>query len=268
MSCCAYMWFSNYTFSSGNSTIRNDLRTVTSEVKLGTPWTSPGSAPVQSPCGYAGGNPNGCLGGACDKGGYAHGGDGRNLPGNTKPTVWEAGSSVEVAFAITANHGGGYYYRICPMPAEGRSALTEDCFQQMPLGFDGDQQWLQYDDDVPGRVAIPAIRTGSGTTPAGSQWTRNPIPGCSDLNCSNGPEFAPPVPGAYGFKFGHAGDLKRLHIVDRVKVPAGLAPGDYVVSFRWDCEETPQVWNTCSDIRISAGVPVQQAKGIPLQIGC
>ena len=31
------------------------------------------------------------------------------------------------------------------------------------------------------------------------------------------------------------------NILDRVRVPRGLAPGDYVLSWRWDAEELPQV---------------------------
>jgi len=39
-------------------------------------------------------------------------------------------------------------------------------------------------------------------------------------------------------------------IVDEVRVPSTLAAGDYVLSWRWDSEMTPQVWAGCSDIRI------------------
>ena len=39
-------------------------------------------------------------------------------------------------------------------------------------------------------------------------------------------------------------------IMDEVMVPENIEPGDYVLSFRWDCEQTPQVWNACSSIRI------------------
>merc|ERR1711869_69913 len=38
-------------------------------------------------------------------------------------------------------------------------------------------------------------------------------------------------------------------IVDKVRVP-NVPPGDYVVSFRWDSEQTPQVWASCSDVKI------------------
>lgn len=43
--------------------------------------------------------------------------------------------------------------------------------------------------------------------------------------------------------------------MDKVKVPQ-LPPGDYVVSFRWDSEQTPQVWASCGDVTIqSSGAP-------------
>jgi hypothetical protein len=39
--------------------------------------------------------------------------NGLELPAKS-PTVWPKGSTQEVAWAITANHGGGYSYRLCP----------------------------------------------------------------------------------------------------------------------------------------------------------
>jgi hypothetical protein len=39
-------------------------------------------------------------------------------------------------------------------------------------------------------------------------------------------------------------------MVDKVRVPT--APGDYTLSFRWDCEHTPQVWNQCADVTVVA----------------
>jgi hypothetical protein len=42
-------------------------------------------------------------------------------------------------------------------------------------------------------------------------------------------------------------------IMDRVIVPSDLEPGDYLLSWRWDCEETHQVWQNCADVRIVQG---------------
>jgi len=38
-------------------------------------------------------------------------------------------------------------------------------------------------------------------------------------------------------------------LVDKVIVP-DLPEGDYVLSWRWDCQDTPQVWMNCADIKV------------------
>ena len=54
--------------------------------------------------------------------------------------------------------------------------------------------------------------------------------------------------------------LERLEILDQVRVPADLPAGDYVLQFRWDCEESNQVWASCSDVTVtvSAAEKVRQ----------
>ena len=39
-------------------------------------------------------------------------------------------------------------------------------------------------------------------------------------------------------------------IMDRVQVPSNLPPGDYVLGWRWDTEELPQVWTNCADVQL------------------
>jgi hypothetical protein len=316
------------------------------------PWRAPGRAPVASPCGVGGGNPTGCTGGGCDGGGYAGGPDARRVrfedPVTTK---WKSNSSAEVsnpvtqvakqvtrppqvAFGISANHGGGYAYRLCP---SDDAALNESCFQRHHLDFVGDTQWFQLGPSRSSRSVVgpwPAVRLSRGTHPAGSQWTRNPIPACAPppsrpmhsspsssllkfvggdgavgrylapgrgpgfgnltidpaqrggsnqsafpntggaIPCSHrsyvggfwenqtnqqGPQFEPPggwpglaqrYPGLYLYGFGNAhsqNDRGRksgnfmFSIVDLVHVPAALPPGNYVLSFRYDAEQTAQV---------------------------
>ena len=91
--------------------------------------------------------------------------------------------------------------------------MTEECFQRLPLAFIGGTQWLQWDDRVENRTAIPAMRTSVGTFPPGSQFTRNPIPACGDYvgggmsengfagspGFCTGSQFTPPIPGVFGF---------------------------------------------------------------------
>ena len=37
-------------------------------------------------------------------------------------------------------------------------------------------------------------------------------------------------------------------ISDKVIIPADLPAGDYVLGWRWDAEETAQVWSNCADV--------------------
>merc|ERR1719445_2811107 len=93
--------------------------------------------------------------------------DGRSFPGNHQPVYWQAGKTAEVSWGFAANHGGGYSYRLCPKPKDNME-LTEECFQQMPLRFVGDTQFLQYTFTTTTRKEIPAMQTDTGTVPAGS----------------------------------------------------------------------------------------------------
>ena len=45
-------------------------------------------------------------------------------------------------------------------------------------------------------------------------------------------------------------DKAKVLVTDKLKVPAELPKGDYVLSWRWDCEQTPQVWNGCADVTV------------------
>jgi hypothetical protein len=38
----------------------------------------------------------------------------------------------------------------------------------------------------------------------------------------------------------------------RAQIPEGLAAGQYVLGWRWDCEESNQIWQSCSDVTIAA----------------
>ena len=49
-----------------------------------------------------------------------------------------------------------------------------------------------------------------------------------------------------------SGDWTAGVIEDTVIVPKDAAPGKYLLSWRWDAEETAQVWQNCADITITA----------------
>lgn len=283
---CLSQIYTNGTYIPGSVTLADDSPMLTYPLIAAfthkNPWRAPGTAPMYSPCGVDGGNPLGCPVGYpgkdhCAGGGYGHGPDSRTLPGNTKPAEWTAGAQEEVAFGVTANHGGGYIYRLCPKPSTGYKDLTEECFQSGGLKFVGSTQWIQYKNNERNRTAVTAVQTTKGTHPAGSQWRRNPIPACGTLgggadteyvqpSTCIGSMFPPPVPGLRGFNGFTPYDTKTIpwvrkalthySVVDKVQVPKDLKPGDYVLSFRIDCEQTSQIWSQCADIRVSASTSV------------
>lgn len=266
----ACMWYSNYTFIPGEQTLDPTLWTYPYPYFARNPWRAPGHAPVWSPCGAAGGNPRGCPPGSpvhgmrCPFGGYSYGPPAEVYPfPDVVTTEWEAGSVAEVAWALIANHGGGYSYRLCKVPEEGVKGITEECFQKTPLQFHGDTQWVQYGTDRENRTAFKANRTTEGTFPIGSQWSKVPIPACRGPdggfrqagNCVYGTQFPPPAPGLFGFgarltEKGIEFDPFEYSIVDELIVSKDLVPGEYILSFRWDAEQTSQIWNTCSNIKI------------------
>merc|ERR1712179_73069 len=90
-----------------------------------------------------------------------------------KNNPWMAPGSAKVfsGWGMAANHGGGYSYRLCKIPEEGVSGLTEECFQKTPLKFASDKQWIQEGDDISTKREFLANRTTVGTVPAGSEWT-------------------------------------------------------------------------------------------------
>merc|ERR1712190_674111 len=137
------------------------------------PWRAPGTAPVLgSGCGVAGGNALPIPNGGIAPPGVKQGLDGIYLPA-TEPTVWQKGDAVEVAWAIMANHGGGYSWRLCKKTEN----VSEACFQQQVLRFVGNTSWLQYTDRLPNREGyiklprfeLPRVTVMEGTFPDGSE---------------------------------------------------------------------------------------------------
>jgi len=244
---CLTQWFTNNTVIPGESVIPEEFMVGKRKKHPKYPWNAPGTAPtLGGGCGVAGGNPDGCppAGGKDDRpfgspcGGYLEGigtpgGAGGYIKGkpatsfsfpNATTTTWKIGSSQKVAWFSKAHHAGGYSYRLCKLGPKGKTGrLTEECFQKNVLDFIGNYVWTKewpVTDDTPW-VKTRALRTREGTFPMGSQWTRVPFPG------------------------------RKTHtMMDKVLVSTDLTPGEYVLSFRWDSERTPQVWNGCANIEL------------------
>jgi hypothetical protein len=68
-------------------------------------------------------------------------------------------------------------------------------------------------------------------------------------------QFAPPCndptpPSARGQGICAGEWMHNITMYDYLQVPKHLAPGDYVLGFRWDCESSAQVWQACADVAI------------------
>ena len=207
--------------------------------------------------------------------------------------IWEAGTSQNVSWTLSANHGGGYQFRICPLGHLMNNTLDEECFQ--PLEFIGDTAWFEYstlEDPEGGTIPFTPIRVTDSNTegvlPKGSTWTTIGLPACNDcLGGSTFEYFDPTTPfkghcdpqgagnckkpmfenelsdaGYWGYAFGSNGspafvdivENGKWEIVDTIKVPDDIEEGDYVLSWRWDSESTPQVWTSCAVISVEVGI--------------
>ena len=178
-------------------------------------------------------------------------------------TTWTAGSNVEVSWALKAWHGGGYTYRLAPADAP----LTEETFNKMSLKFVGNSS-LRWGGIGGEQLFFNSTAKGwevsEGTYPEGSMWRKNPIartvnewfmygaafePVCDESPECRNSHYKTPAPGVCKCS-GDWNDL--LEVVDQVHIPADVKPGKYVLGWRWDCEESTQVWASCSDVTIVA----------------
>jgi len=253
-------WFTNYT-SVPERTIEKEYLTqgLTNKGPLGLhPWNSPGSAKIfGNGCGVNGGNPNGCLGednvfGRCCGGSWKGNGSGGRiwesgcggyvggkpalrhykdgLFAQAQTTTWERGTNATVMWESKAYHRGGYAYRLCRVRRGKTWKVNERCFRRGHLKFASDTTWTYYASrngpwDPENWEANPIVKTNVGTNPPGSEWVKVNLP--KDKVGSE----------KWAFK-------------DLVEVPESLKPGQYVLSFRWDCQQSPQVWNSCANIDI------------------
>merc|ERR1712194_701608 len=126
------------------------------------------------------------------------------------------------------------------------------------------------------------VATGGPGFGTNSTWWRQQV--CYAESAGNGlsscppgqTQFPEPMPGLSGFfdsyqscgarnkSHGQLGDgpyevpcsnatFLEVNVVDHVQIPADLEPGNYLLSWRWDCEQTYQVWQNCADVTINDG---------------
>lgn len=221
-----------------------------------------------------------------------HGMKGTDLPKMPTGVTWKIGGEATVSFNIRNNHGGGYQYRLCPVSEplteecfmkhpldfvkEKQSVVFPNGTAVRIQGVFINEGTLPQGSTW-ARLPIPAAGLGPRCLPGPNDTNSTPngcmewegrknhnghvdgpcvpcpeTPGSDCSRCSNPgwpgkgsrPAFPPAVPDAIGSPV--AG------VLDVVKVPGNLPPGDYVLGWRYDCEGTAQVWSNCADITLEA----------------
>jgi len=266
----------------------SDYPTAVRNVMAKHPWRYPGIAPVFDSCGISSGSSmNNTAAGGFNVPGFDSGYPASKLPVQDPNSwnQWIAGSVAQVAMGLRANHGGGYQYRLCPADSD----LNEACFQSNPLQYVNNTSTLFWIAPESGKASTPLTinATRLEVNSATNVWTKNPVPayncfsgGAPDefvhkpgagSGCAGaGPQFTPPEgleDGYWGFfsvDTEQGADVpsgetegedpqspKWLPFIgDYVRVPD--TAGHYILSWRWDSEQTPQVWTNCADIYISS----------------
>ena len=213
-------------------------------------------------------------------------------PESMQPT-WVAGTAVDVSWGMRFNHGGGYQYRLCRADVEGgiteacfQKMPLEFVKSEHKLLWNNGSVIVVLGEEKGIFVSGVGVTFG----PPGSTWARNPIPrvntdnrglsnehGCNDTRkqggrnnpiCQQFKALCPQDTGTYplcsatqGWPCSYdgsgqgacSGDWTGGVIADQVIVPKGLKPGKYVLGWRYDCEETAQVWQNCADVNVVAG---------------
>eukprot|EP00756_Hemistasia_phaeocysticola_P029420 Hpha_TRINITY_DN16231_c0_g6::TRINITY_DN16231_c0_g6_i1::g.13212::m.13212 len=160
--------------------------------------------------------------------------------------TYKAGSVITVEWCVSdiADHGGVYSYRLCTddalvskfidpshTPTTAEMEALEKCFQAGVLKCS----------DVPGQscpVHPDCVGTGWGCETSNGTW----------FNCGphdSGRCEARSIAVGSCNTHGNKGSILR----DQVKLPDHVS-NHTLLGFRWDSEDTPQLWMQCADISI------------------
>lgn len=177
--------------------------------------------------------------------------DGRRYLGARGQTTWEAGSVVEVGWTMRANHQGASGFRLCKRDSVGQDTgndgPTEKCFQANHLKYATNQTCIQCPTNHTTSTKCFAANDRVGKN--GNVYRES-----ISHTCTNGHQQSDFCNGEIDYPCFTQSSVQSLHeqgfsLVDKVIVPE-LPEGNYVLSWRWDCQMTPQVWMNCADIKI------------------
>ena len=156
--------------------------------------------------------------------------------------TFNAGEVIDISWCVSnhADHGGLYSYRMCSdpnitakfidgayTPNEGDMAEMEDCFQKGILACT----------DVPGQKCPvhPDCKDGWGCMQSRAWFNCGPKDGGRCRSRGNETCTTHEGPGTI--------------LRDQVKLP-NLVSNHTLIGFRWDCQDTPQLWLHCADVTL------------------
>lgn len=125
--------------------------------------------------------------------------------------------------------------------------------QRIPSSYTFENGTGFHTEDYPG----PAPEPPSFLAQSPGLWARNPIPDHKMVphHVKGLLEFPPPChDDTAGPTDGLCSGERPFHlsIVDVLQIPNDIPTGDYVIGWRWDCEESAQIWASCADLTITA----------------
>jgi len=167
--------------------------------------------------------------------------------GTQVTATYRAGDIIDVEWCVSTNadHGGSYSYRLCTdesivakyidpnyTPNENDHAEMEECFQRGILSCQ----------DVPGQNCRvhPSCEGGMECMQASSWFHCEPHMSLGGGSCS--------AVGQIGACNAHNGGGSLIK--DRVRLPDNFASNHTLIGFRWDCQQTGQLWLHCADVKI------------------
>jgi len=164
--------------------------------------------------------------------------------GTEVTATYNAGDIIDVEWCVTsaADHGGSYRYSLCqdesitakfinpdykPTPAD--HAEMADCFERGTLSCH----------DVPGQNCRvhPSCQSGWGCMQASSWFHCEPHMSLGGGSC-------------LARSIGSCREGRGGLIRDQVRLPDNFASNHTLMQFRWDCQQTAQLWLNCADIKI------------------
>jgi hypothetical protein len=146
-------------------------------------------------------------------------------------------------------HPAGSVWRVNPIPAcncdnGGQTPLTS--VSKSEGGVTGCVYEPPSSGEPPKKGTFAGAYEDTGKGPDGAG-----LPGAE--NCSTGLQFPLPFEWGYGQQIWNRGAdagpaADDWAIVDTVRVPSRA--GEYVLRWRWDTEQNPQIWSHCADVTI------------------